>query len=206
MNSCIACDKQSISVPMVTGKYLSLWCIDDLVHARTRSMDRMGDDTHLFIFSIKKHQEWFWEADIRDPLDTMLDVLFEDIAAHLHDADRSLPDLEDVIRVKAKEYENAIAFTMHDPSKIHETITMWLQPEYINGIGGPLGEETQEIYKFLSFKALSPSTSNSFACMILSAKRAELYANHKYSTELTKIETTIWKSHKTRIKQGKANA
>lgn len=191
---------------MVTGTNLSLWCSDHLIHARSRVIDRLGRNAHNFIFSIKNHQEWFWEADIRDPLGTMLNVLFEDIAAHLHDADRSNPDLEDVIRIKAEEYEKAIAFTMHDPSEIQKTVTRWLQPGYIKGIGPPLGEGTQEIYKSLSFKLIGAYTATNLACMALSAKRAELYANHKHAKELTRIETIIWESHRTRIKEGKANA
>lgn len=195
-NHCTECEKPVVSIPLVTGGILALWCNEHLTIASEALVARLGQDTHKIIFSVVEHQVWFWEDDIRNALQAALDTLFEDIARDLHNVKDSIYGLENLIRVKAKEFAGILEFGQQEAHVIRKIAPLWMSPAYIDDIGAPLGEETAKILEAIKGRLISPSIAEIMVCLALSAKRAASYRGQDNSAVLINVERNIWNSHK----------
>ena len=193
---CVECRRPAVTVPLVTGGAVALWCNDHLAVACEASIVHLGRDIHNFIFSVMEHDIWFWEVDISHALQASIDALFEEIARDLYNVTESIFGLEDLIRVKAKELRGTIKFSQQDNATILKILPIWLSPGYIVDIKGPLGKETSDIIGILGKGPMSPATAQTLTCMTLSAKRAASYEGRDNCAILTKVEQNIWTSHK----------
>ena len=193
---CVECEKPAVSVPLITGFHLALWCNDHLVIANGASIARLGRDIHDFVFSVVNHNVWFWEADISSALQAALDTFFEEMARDLYNVEESVFGLEDLIRAKARELQGVIQFSQQEEATIKTIMTAWLSPGYIKDIKGPLGKDTSDLIEALRKGFISAETAQILTCMTLSAKRAASYEGRDNSSILISVERNIWDSHR----------
>ncbi len=193
---CVECDHLALSVPLITGASLALWCNDHLIVARDVLIKRLGRETHNIIFSVIEHKIWFWEYDILHALQSALDTLFEEIALDLYNVEDSIYGLEDLIRVKANEFAKVLEFGQQEDHVIKKIAPLWMSPAYINDIGAPLGEETAKILEAIKGRLISPPMAEIMVCLALSAKRAASYQGQDNSAILINVERNIWNSHR----------
>ncbi len=197
--NCVECNKPVISIPLITGIPLELWCNDHLAAPCAISISRLGRQTHDVIFSVIEHNVWFWERDIRYALQAALDTFFEEIARDPYNTATTEWGLEELIRVKAKELMGIIEFSQQEEPTIKKILQVWLTPGYISDIKGPLGKDTADFIGKISRGFISPAMAEILTCMTLAAKRAASYEEYDNSAVLIKIEQDIWKEHRITI-------
>jgi len=193
---CVECRNLVVKIPLVTGASMALWCNEHLAIANEVLIARLGQPTHNIIFSVLDHQVWFWERDIQMALQAALDTLFEDVAQDLHNVENSIYGLEDLIRVKAKEFIGVIEFSQQKDDVITKILPLWMSADYIYDIGGPLGKNTTDLFENLRKGFITPGMGEIMVCLALSAKRAASYQGCDNSAMLINVERNIWNSHK----------
>ena len=193
---------------MITGNDLQYWCDDHLAVMRKQALKYLGQPTYDIIFRESVTIDMFWVSDIRTALDRALGSFFSAIAHDLLGSNKDMPETHsdailnaNIVIVKAKEYEGVITLAEVDNQMLSKVVSRWAQAPYINDIGGPLGDDTRQIFYRLgkSMHLFYDRNMGHMICMALAAKRCQSYKHHEYSRELTQIERSIWELHNNQL-------
>ena len=202
---CLECDNIAVKVPMIIGEDVAHWCSDHLEDARKAALADLGQGVFNFIFSSFKHDIWFWGSDIRTTLTVAVDDYFTVRSRDLCDLgddkalSKQIDDYARILKIKAKEYEGAIEMFKLGNVENNKMIMMWVGKDYVDQIGGPLGNDTHTIMEKYKGTMLQHDIFHHLVCLVLSAKRAERYIGHEYEEHLIGMETALWENHRHQI-------
>jgi len=201
VDTCTECDKPSVKAHLITGDDLEFWCIDHLVDAQDIAKNQLGEETFNFIFSSLEHDIWFFGIDIQTALSCTIIDYFTELARGLYrtEMDELVHDNAELVKIKSKEYAGTIEFSEQENKIIMDMLNVWINRNYVQNIGEPLGKDTYKIVDNYYNEPMSPETFRHLICMILAAKRAEGYANHEFAEHLIQMEKALWETHRQNI-------
>jgi hypothetical protein len=192
-------------VPVITGDEINHWCCEHLKDAAKTMKIDLGLEAYNFLFSKFRHQLWFWGADIQATLAVAAINYISERSKDIYGTsidDELLDDIEinaTILKIKVREYRGAISMTELGESENIRMVGTWMRYEYIDKIGGPLGEETIKIAHKHGMVPVKIDVFNHLVGLVLAAKRAERYLGHDLEKQLISMETALWATHRAKL-------
>lgn len=200
IDTCIECGKPSVSVRLITGDDIDLWCKEHLFDARDSMLRFISKETQDIVFDANEHELWYWGADIQSGLSTVVRDFLTELASDLSADTEMIRVNADLVTIKAKEYRGAIEVPKQLRTSLAGMPEYWLGAPYVAAIGEPFGKKTADIIDEYSRKYVDNQIVKDLVCIVLAAKRAEGYVSHKHAERLIAIEEALWTIHRENLK------